>query len=73
MTHNRYDEAMALARRIAAERDERFEQLKTAEAERDRYAKALAKIRDGTWTYADWPRAIAESALAAPITSRGSS
>jgi hypothetical protein len=41
-----YEEAMALARRMAYERDERFEQLKASEAEADRYRVALRYLAD---------------------------
>jgi uncharacterized protein YukE len=44
-----YEHAMELARRMAEERDERYEQLKAAEHERDRLRRALRTIADRTY------------------------
>lgn len=39
-----YESAMALARQMGRERDQRFQQLQRAEAERDRLREALAEL-----------------------------
>lgn len=42
----RYEEAMALARQMASERDARFEQLKASEVEADALRRVVARAKE---------------------------